>query len=524
MKKRVRIVFILSIVVLAGLCGRLYYIQVMCHEELEKGAQGQYAIQIRSEDARGTIYDRNLVRLTDSCSSYYYLLNKKDCTVKMETLISQIGGQIAGTKGDNYVVYKAQKFDRYVNEKLVNDFGAYVFCGSSRYDENQIAAHLIGYLNDSDSTGVSGLEKMFQDRLASSPAVVSMMGNGIGEPIKGIGITEQGTGDKVNPSALVTTVDANLQKKVEEILNDNDVSGAVVVLQVKTGQVMAMASSPVFDPNHLDSYLTSENGELINKAIQGLYPPGSVFKIVVAAAALESGSISMDDTFDCKGKVTINGVDLICEEKQDGHGTLDLGQAFAKSCNCYFAQLGKKTGSENIIEMARRMGLGKTTIAGFPDEEAGSFPDESEREYSGLSNLSIGQGSLLVTPIQIAKMTNIIANKGIDHNLSVIMSQQNEEDAGQRVLTEATATEVGEMMERVMVEGTAAGSQTHVTAAGQTGSAEAGGGNNETVHGWFTGYFPAENPEYTVTVIAENGKTGSSSALPVFEEIVNYLY
>ena len=365
---------------------------------------------------------------------------------------------------------------------------------------------------------------MFQDRLASSPAVVSMMGNGIGEPIKGIGITEQGTGDKVNPSALVTTVDANLQKKVEEILNDNDVSGAVVVLQVKTGQVMAMASSPVFDPNHLDSYLTSENGELINKAIQGLYPPGSVFKIVVAAAALESGSITMDDTFDCKGKVTINGVDLICEEKQDGHGTLDLGQAFAKSCNCYFAQLGKKTGSENIIEMARRMGLGKTTIAGFPDEEAGSFPDESEREYSGLSNLSIGQGSLLVTPIQIAKMTNIIANKGIDHNLSVIMSQQNEEDAGQRVLTEATATEVGEMMERVMVEGTAAGSQTHVTAAGKTGSAEAGGGNNETVHGWFTGYFPAENPEYTVTVIAENGKTGSSSALPVFEEIVNYLY
>ena len=92
------------------------------------------------------------------------------------------------------------------------------------------------------------------------------------------------------------------------------------------------------------------------------------------------------------------------------------------------------------------------------------------------------------------------------------------------MLTEATATEVGEMLERVMVEGTAAGSQTHVTAAGKTGSAEAGGGNNETVHGWFTGYFPAENPEYTVTVIAENGKTGSSSALPVFEEIVNYLY
>lgn len=524
MKKRVRVVFILSLAVLAGLCGRLYYIQVMCHEELEKGAQGQYAIQIQSDDARGTIYDRNLVRLTDCCSSYYYLLNRKDCTVKMETLMEQIGGQLAGNKGDDYVVYKAQKFDRYVNDKLVNEFSAYVFCGSSRYEENQVAAHLIGYLNQSDSTGVSGLEKMFQERLSSSPAVVSMMGNGIGEPIKGIGITEKETGNQVNPSALVTTIDANLQKKIEEILNDNDISGAVVVLQVKTGQVLAMASTPVFDPNHLDSYLTSENGELINKAVQGLYPPGSVFKIVVAAAALESGSISMEDTFDCSGKVNINGVDLICEEKPQGHGTLDLEQAFAKSCNCYFAQLGKKTGSENIIEMAQRMGLGKTTIAGFPDEEAGSFPSESERAYSGLSNLSIGQGSLLVTPIQIAKMTNVIANKGIDHNLSVIMSQHNEENEGQRVLTEATATEVGQMMERVLVDGTAAGSQTHVTAAGKTGSAEAGGDENETVHGWFTGYFPAENPEYTVTVIAENGKTGSSSALPVFEEIVNYLY
>ena len=104
MEKRVRIVFILSIVVLACLCGRLYYIQVMCHEELENGAQGQYAIQIQSDDARGTIYDRNMVRLTDSCSSYYYLLNRKNCTVKMEHLISQIGGQMAGTKGDDYVV------------------------------------------------------------------------------------------------------------------------------------------------------------------------------------------------------------------------------------------------------------------------------------------------------------------------------------------------------------------------------------------------------------------------------------
>lgn len=524
MKKRVRIVFILSIAILAGLGGRLYYIQIMCHSELEKGAQGQYAIQIQSEDDRGTIYDRNLVRLTDRCSSYYYLLEKKNCDAKLQSLMNQIDGQEAGMKGTDYIVYKAARYDRDINRDLIDNFGAYVFCGSSRYEGNQIAAHLIGYL-DSDNSGVSGLEKMYQYRLAASPAVVSMMGNGIGEPIKGLGITEKETENSVNPSALVTTVDVNLQKKVEEILSENGISGAVVVLQAKTGQVVAMASTPAFDPNHLDSYLTSENGELINKAVQGLYPPGSVFKIVVAAAALESGSISMGDTFECSGSVMINGVKLICEEKPEGHGILNLEEAFAKSCNCYFAQLGKKTGSENIVEMAQRMGLGKAAIEGFPDEEIGSFPSEEERRYSGLSNLSIGQGSLLVTPVQIAKMTNVIANKGIDHPLSVIMSEENENNPGQRVMTAATAAEVGQMMERVMVDGTASASQTHVTAAGKTGSAEAGGGEGaETVHGWFTGYFPAEDPEYTVTVIAENGKTGSSSALPVFEEIVNYLY
>lgn len=523
MRKRVRATFIISMVILAGLAGRMYYIQVICHSELEKGAQGQYAIQIQSEDDRGTIYDRNLVRLTDCCFSYYYLLNKKNCNEKMELLMSRIGGYAAGAKGEDYVVYKAETFDPGINRQLVSEFGAYVFCGSSRYEEGQIAAHLIGYL-DADHAGVSGLEKMFQDRLAAAPAVVSMTGNGIGEPIKGLGITEKGMGSSVSPSALVTTVDANLQKKVEDILREKEISGAVVVLQAKTGQVMAMASTPVFDPNNLDGYLTSENGELINKAVQGLYPPGSVFKIVVAAAALESGSISVEDTFNCSGKVKINGVDLICEEKPEGHGTLNLKEAFAKSCNCYFAQLGQKTGSENIVEMARRMGLGKITIEGFPDEESGSFPSEEERAYSGLSNLSIGQGSLLVTPVQIAKMTNVIANKGIDHPLTVIMSEENENNQGERVMTEATAIQVGEMMEQVFVDGTASGSNPHVTAAGKTGSAEAGGEDGETVHGWFTGYFPAEDPQYTVTVIAENGKTGSSSALPVFEEIVNYLY
>ena len=524
MEKRIKGLFCVVAALLLALAGRLYYIQVVCHEELAQGAQGQYVIQIQRQDERGTIYDRNMVKLTDSCSDYYYLLKKENCTVALERLMKQIDGRPAGTKGDEYVVYKAAAFDREVNEKLVGEFGAYAFCTGSRYSQDQTAAHLIGYLNASDGEGVAGLEKMFESRLAVSSSMLSMIGNGLGEPIDGIGISEKSDVQSLDPSALVTTVDAGLQKKVEEILKENGISGAAVVLQTKTGQVLAMASTPTFDPGSVDSYLSSESGELVNKAVQGMYPPGSVFKIAVAAAALESGKLEPEDTFECTGSVTVNGVELICEERPEGHGKLNLEEALAQSCNCYFAQVGAAIGSETIVEMAERMGLGAPTIEGFPDEAAGSFPEKGERVYSGLSNLSIGQGSLLVTPVQIAKMTSVIANGGIDHPLSVVMSKESEEDQGTRVVTSETAKAVGRMMEKVMTEGTASGSDIHVSAAGKTGSAETAVDGEATVHGWFTGYFPADDPEYTVTVLAENGKTGSSSALPVFEEIENFLY
>src|SRR5699024_8445482 len=124
---------------------------------------------------------------------------------------------------------------------------------------------------------------------------------------RGIGISRTSDVQKLDPSALVTTVDAGLQAQVEKILREEQVSGAAVVLQAKTGQVLAMASTPVFNPNDVDSYLGSDGGELINKAVQGQYPPGSVFKIAVAAAVLESGIVSPEDTFICDGSTTVNG-------------------------------------------------------------------------------------------------------------------------------------------------------------------------------------------------------------------------
>lgn len=520
-RKRVVTLFLITAVALTALCGRLYYIQIVCGDALAAGAQGQQAIQVYSQDRRGVIYDRNMIPLTDSCQCYYYLIEKSRIDQDFQQLMERTGGCQAGSMGEKYVVYKLERFSRILNQRLVSEYGAYAFCCGTRYDDRQTAAHLIGY-TDADGVGQSGLEKLYQYRLSAAPAALSLTGNGAGQPVLGLGLSQsQGEGASLQPSSLVTTIDKALQEKVEEILHEKNITGAAVVLDTATGQVLAMASTPAFDPNQLDGYLSSDQGELMNKAIQGQYPPGSVFKIAVAAAALESGLADQEFTFTCTGSVQVNGVKMVCEGKEKGHGKLNMEQAFACSCNCYFAKLAEKVGAENILEMARRLGLGQQALDGFPGEEAGAFPAEEDCAYSGLANLAVGQGSLLVTPIQIAKMTNIIAAGGISHRTDVVMSQESSEDEGTRTVTAKTAAAVAEMMKEVCLTGTGSGNQAHVSIAGKTGSAEAGG---DVVHGWFTGFFPAEHPRFTVTVFAEDGKTGSGSALPVFEEIVNWLY
>lgn len=520
MKKRAVILLLAAAAALAALGGRLWYIQIVCGEALADGARSQQAIQVYSQDRRGVIYDRNMLPLTDSCQCYYYLVENSRIDGRFWQLMAGAGGSRAGAMGDRYVVYQLAAFNRSAHRRLVSEYGAYAFCCGTRYGSTQTAVHLIGYVNG-DGIGQSGLEKLYQYRLSSPSAALSLTGNGIGAPVRGLGLVQSGSSGSLQPSALVTTIDKALQEKTESILREKEIDGAVVVMDTETGQILAMASTPAFDPNRLDGYLASDGGELMNKALQGQYPPGSVFKIVVAAAALESGLADRDFTFTCTGKTRVNGVEMICSGKEEGHGRLNMTQAFACSCNCYFAHLAEKIGSETIVEMAQRLGLGQQVLDGFPGEEAGAFPPEEDRVCSGLANLAVGQGSLLVTPIQIAKMTNIIACGGICHRNDVVMGGQSSQEMGVRTVTAATACAVAEMMEQVCLSGTGAGNGAHVAIAGKTGSAEAGG---DVVHGWFTGYFPAEQPRYTVTVFAEDGKTGSGSALPVFEEIVNWLY
>lgn len=521
--RRLQITRIILILSMAALCGRLYYIQIASGESLSNQALQQQQISLMYDDTRGVIYDRNMERLTNTDRCYYYLIPRRYHTEACKKLMALIDGKLEGRNGQSYLVYKAGTYQYSVNKKLREEFHAYGFSLLSRYSKEQIAAHVIGYVNELDRIGTSGLEKSYDGQLRGKDNGLHALGSGRGVPLDGAGIKDSKP-DKEGGTALQTTLDKNLQSYVETILKEKQVSGAVVVMDTKTSQILALASSPSFDPNAVEDYLESDGEELVNHGTQGEYPPGSVFKIVVAAAALESGIVPEEETFECTGSVEINGVKMVCSGHEKGHGKLNLYTAFAKSCNCYFATLGKKLGSETILSTAKKLGLGEGTCKELADEAAGNLPKYDERYYSGLANFSIGQGSLLTTPIQICQMTNMVANGGVKKPISLVMKTSTTEAEEEPVMRAETIEELRKMMELVMESGTGSALEFPVPVAGKTGSAETTRGSEELVHGWFTGFFPSDQPKYTVTVFIENGKTGSGSALPVFQQIVNYLY
>lgn len=510
------------------LMGRLFYIQVMGHDDLAKAAVSQYIIPIEGLDCRGAIYDRNMVSLTGGTTQYFYIVPTDIIDGNLLSLLSCLEARKVGERQGQYEVYRTEVFDDVLNDRLRDEYNAYGFRCTGRYSDNQIAAHIIGYINSDEQKGVAGIELMKDDVLTGIDRSLCLYGDSKGNILKGFEITTSlvGSGSQdetsmargisnetLQPNTVVTTIDSRIQTLAEEILARRNVSGSVVILKTKTGEILTCASSPTFNPNNLHEHLDNMGDELINKATQGVYSPGSVFKIIVAAAALDSSVCDEKKTFRCKGNVTVNGVTLKCETGgEEGHGEIDMKQALAQSCNCYFAQLGQLLGSEKIIETATKMGLGKPTIFGFPEESSGVLPEYSERIYSGLSNLSIGQGTLGVTPLQVARFTNIIANDGLDVGVHLLAGETQRTPI---VVRQKTSAIIKTMMEDVMSQGTGSSAITYTPCGGKTGSAEASIGGVKVVHGWFTGYFPTEDPLYTITVFVEKGGSGSGSALPV---------
>lgn len=520
------IVWVWAVFIVLLIC-RLAYIQLVGRSELAEAAHGQSLISLEGGNTRGIIYDRNGAPLVADKKRYIYIVKDDKFNYQTSKIMKKIGAREVSSANKGYYVYSSERYSKTEGKKLLEKYKAYIFEASARYSDNQIASNFIGYVNKKDSSGAAGLELMFDKELTGLNrhiyAAADVKGNII--PGRGLIITSERQRDSSVGQGIRISIDKELQQAVEKIIKGSGRDCSVVVLDAKTGGITTIASSPGFDPSNVEEYIKGGGDQLINKAVQGQYAPGSVFKIVVAAAALEEG-VTIDKTFLCPGNVSMGNINIKCETGgAKGHGIINMEDAFAGSCNSYFVMLGQELGSDKIIAMAEKMGFSKKMLPEYPQESTGRIMTDEESYGSGTGNLSIGQGQTLATPLQIAHMTSIVASEGMDIGVHILMDETLLQE---RIIKRETARTLMNMMKKVTENGTAASmgikdEKGEALSSVKTGTAEYGLKVEGKTNGWVTGYAPCNEPEYIITVLAEDSPSGASGAGPVYKAILEYL-
>ena len=404
-----------------------------------------------------------------------------------------------------------------------------------RYDNNSLARHILGYINTVDGIGNAGIEKYYNDALVYDVEnLVAVVTDGNNNVVPGMGyriMNVQGDNKKLN---VKLTLDYHIQNIVEDVMEKDNITGAVVVEEVDSGNIVAISSKPDFDQNNVGNYVNSQGKELFNRAVAS-YNLGSIFKIIDAAVMFELKE-KWDEKYFCSGLIKLGDREFRCYSyDKGGHGYVDIDKAFALSCNTYFINSAIKIDIKAIIEKAQKFGLGDITgikTQGI-DESKGNVPSNVNFFTDGdTANISIGQGEIMATPVQVADIIATVANGGIKNRVNIVDSITDEngnkvreirQKEGDRIIEKDIADRIKGMMEKVIDEGT--GTMINLDeyggAAGKTGSAETGEyiDGQSVVHAWFAGYFPRRNPKYSIAVFIENGRMGGTVAGPVFEEI-----
>lgn len=387
------------------------------------------------------------------------------------------------------------------------------------YPYENLFAHVVGY----STAGKTGIESTANFHLLRSSAIsVENAANDL-------------TGEKSIGDAVVTTLDCALQQTAYDALGSYD--GAVVVMEPETGKILAMVSKPDFDPNELArdwEYLTSEDSEssvLVNRATQGLYPPGSTFKLFTMLEYMHENEDYDQYSFTCGGSYTFDNKTIHCHNNKK-HGTMDLKQALAYSCNSAFAEMGTSLDVEQFGELCEDL-LFNTSLPTKLGAAKSSFVLGAGDPPEDVMATAIGQGKTLVSPYHMALVTSAICNRGvlmtpyvIDHTVNykgnVVKSFEPKEYGA--LMTESDAEFLKDYMHAVTSYGTAdeLGGQSYA-AYGKTGSAEFSA--EKSAHAWFVGFaHRADMPDIAVAVVVENVGTGSEYAVPIAKKIFDAYY
>lgn len=583
LSKRLIFVVALCLSVFFVLLFRLYYLQVYQAGKY-KTLSDENRISTRFLlSPRGTIYDRNGEIIAKNEQDFQAVMLAEQ-TPDIQGTIEKFSEIIKLSDEEKQKIEQAVvKRRRFIPIKLKSNLawsdvsklmlrsqdlsGVEINEGLSRnYPYANIYAHVLGYVgpvSEQDKTdnplymvpgfkiGKSGLEKHFDGRLRGKSGTIKLEVNAYGRVMNEIERDSGSQGENI-----ITTLDSRLQKVAYEAFGDN--SGAAVVLNVNSGEILALVSTPSFDPNlftngisykYWNELLNNERTPLINKAVSGQYSPGSTFKIVVALAALEAGIINANTRVYCNGGMDIGNVRFHCW-KHSGHGALNIIEALKYSCDIFFYEVAMRVGIDKIQEMAIKLGMNEPLNIGLDNEKSGNIPSKAWKyakyginwTQGDTANSGIGQGYVLVTPLQLATMLARVVNGGYAIQPTFIKPSPKELDSIKRLDISARNIEIVKqgMYEVVNgVGGTAGRAKFNINGAkmgGKTGTTQvrrismkerAGGIRRDESLPWnlrnhalFIGFAPVDNPRYAVAVIVEHGSSGSGVAAPIASKIL----
>ncbi|WP_035099721.1 peptidoglycan D,D-transpeptidase FtsI family protein [Aneurinibacillus terranovensis] len=570
----------------AGIVTRLAWIQVFTtrsfsshHIDLVENAIEQRREKLVLNTSRGMIYDRNELPLTGEEYTglavfpfVRYSLGDQSKIEKLASILDidrqEVSRTLSNVKhagfwkspdGKNLVLNKNE-----IKEiKSLNLPGVIPLPVADRYPENGTANQVIGFigqnpelikklyqselksgtLRESSKIGITGLERTFQAFLGGiGEKSVSYYVDGNGNPLGGLDIRLQEPQNSYYPLSITTTLDSSIQKKTEEIFDQSPVKkGAAVILDINTREVLGMVSRPNFSPNAPDKNKAGWQNQALKQMA-----PGSVFKIVVAAAALEEGLVKPTDHFFCQGKYGKYGFSCW---KEGGHGDISFEDAFAQSCNITFGEVAKKVGAQKLQQYALNLGLVQPNgwekmpffkmgnFHQFDQEDAGQIfvPGTPANDEGVLMQTGIGQRDVQITPLQAANMAATIAADGKKEKVRIVQSinYQNgtsfyrfeDRPLDGAEISPQTARTLRRFMEKVVDDGTATNLKScKWTVAGKSGTAQTMVGGEQRNNQWFVGFTPRENPKYAIAIVAEDQPTtGSSQATKMFGSLVNFL-
>lgn len=565
-----------TIAVFALLFARLFYLQVLNSEEFGSISSANSIRRIWIQAPRGRMIDRNGLIMVDNQPLY----SVKVIPAEFDTTKTPLLGRLLNLPKTEIAekVRKGAKFNRFsavtitknlnpvliarLSENLWKQPGVLIESGNKRkYLDSLFGSHLFGYIrltpkkqlekladegySQDDKIGFSGLEHQYEERLKGQKGVRFEMVDPLG---RFVGKYENGKNDipAIRGDDLYLCIDAGLQQLAEKLIRKTGKSGAIIAIDPSDGGILALVSAPDYDleifngstdPEGWRNVMNDSQKPLFNRTVQAVYPPGSIYKMVLAMAALEERKIDPEAKFLDRGSF-FYGKRVFRNHGGHALGRIDMKKAIIQSSNVYFFDLIFKTGLENWTRYGKLFGFGEKTGIDLPGERSGTLPSANyfnqrygrNRWTKGyLISLAIGQGELGTTPAQLAAYTAAIANNGTWYQPHLVKGYR-DTATGRYIrlpykkrklpVSESNLAYIRQAMREVVLQGTGSQANIHdIAVAGKTGTAQNPHGKD---HAWFIAFAPYDNPKIAITVLVENSGFGGSISAPIARELIKY--